>query len=325
MMFLSFFAYICQRKAEDDMKGIIIGPAGGQTISHIQGTKVTLAGRTAYLPNDNVPFVLQRLTAGQINAIPKDRFAVSLIEVPKKMAMAGPVKKGRGSTTLKGFQRLKTLSPTGGGATGFVRVPAGIITAGEDGTKQYTTMVTLIDQIRQKTESFYDTTLKLSRNQRNNPPEPDSDLFYPPIDDGSMSDCIKKAIAHFFGEKDSCKICGKVYKPVVFCLLMHDYFIRMHILKNITRTPFCEYLQKRVLKKEMMFTSRTFTGYANDYKDTEQDFTDSGKLKLNFNVHPEPSGKPLQDAFHEIGHYFHTSGYFKRLRMMRDNMRGFMI
>ena len=53
------------------------------------GTKVKLAGRTAILPNDNVPFVVQRLTMGQINAIPKDRFAVSLIETPMAMAAHG--------------------------------------------------------------------------------------------------------------------------------------------------------------------------------------------------------------------------------------------
>jgi len=307
------------------MKGIGIGPAGGLSMSRTLGTKVTLAGRTAFLPNDDVPFVMQKLTMGQINAIPKDRFSVALIEVPTRMGMAGAGKKGRGGMALKGLQRMKDLSRTGGGITGFVRAPSDVIKVEEDGTKQYTAMVTLIDQIRLKTESLYDTTLKLSRNQRNNPPEPDSGLFYSPIDDGSMSDCIKKAIAHFFGEKDTCKIVGKEYKPVAFCLLMHDYFIRMHIMKNTTRTPFCDYLQKRVLKDEMKFTSRTFTGYAQDHKDAIQDFTDSGKLKINFNVHAEPSGKPLQDAFHEIGYYFHNSGYFKRLREMRDNMKGFMI
>ena len=307
------------------MANFIGGPAGGYLRSRTLGTKVTLAGRTAFLPNDDVPFVMQKLTMGQINAIPKDRFSVALIEVPTRMAMAGPGKKGRGGMAVKGLQRMKDLSRTGGGITGFVRAPSVTVKVEEDGTKQYTAMVTLIDQIRLKTESLYDTTLKLSRNQRNNPPEPDSGLFYSPIDDGSMSDCIKKAIAHFFGEKDTCKIVGKEYKPVAFCLLMHDYFIRMHIIKNTTRTPFCDYLQKRVLKDEMKFTSRTFTGYAQDHKDAIQDFTDSGKLKINFNVHAEPSGKPLQDAFHEIGHYFHNSGYFKRLREMRDNMKGFMI
>lgn len=304
------------------MKGIGIGPAGGLPHSRTLGTKVRLAGRTAFLPNDNVPFVMQKLTAGQINAIPRDRFAVSVIEVP---TMVGPGKKGRGGMALKGLQRMRNLTRPSGGVTGFVRVPSDIITIEEDGTKQYTAMVTLIDQIKLKTESLYDTALRLSRNQRNNPPEPDSGLFYAPIDDGSMSDCIKKAIAHFFGEKETCKIVGKEYKPVAFCLLMHDYFIRMHILKNTTRTPFCDYLQKRVLKDEMKFSSRTFTGYAQEHKDAIQDFTDSGKLKINFNVHAEPSGKPLQDAFHEIGYYFHNSKYFKNLREMRDNMKGFMI
>ena len=307
------------------MVNFISGPAGGHSLSRMQGTKVTLAGRTAFLPNDDVPFVMQRLTAGQINAIPRDRFAVSLIEVPTRMAMAGPGKKGRGGFALKGLQRMKDLSRSGGGVTGFVRAPSGIIKVEEDGTKQYTAMVTLIDQIKLNTESLFDTTLRLSRNQRSNPPEPDSGLFYAPIDDGSMSDCIKKAIAHFFGEKETCKIVGKEYKPVAFCLLMHDYFIRMHIMKNTTRTPFCEYLLKHVLKEEMQFTSRTFTKYAQDHKNAIQDFTDPSKLKIDFDYHPKPSGKPLQDAFHEIGNFFHTSKYFKHLREMRDNMKGFMI
>ena len=307
------------------MVNFISGPAGGHSLSRMQGTKVTLAGRTAFLPNDDVPFVMQRLTAGQINAIPRDRFAVSLIEVPTRMAMAGPGKKGRGGFALKGLQRMKDLSRSGGGVTGFVRAPSGIIKVEEDGTKQYTAMVTLIDQIKLNTESLFDTTLRLSRNQRSNPPEPDSGLFYAPIDDGSMSDCIKKAIAHFFGEKGTCKILGKEYKPVEFCMLMHDYFIRMHIMKNTTRTPFCEYLLKHVLKEEMQFTSRTFTKYAQDHKDAIKDFTDPSKLKIDFDYHPKPSGKPLQDAFHEIGNFFHTSKYFKHLREIRDNMKGFMI
>jgi hypothetical protein len=242
------------------------------------------------------------------------------------MAMAAPGSGGGGRSSGLKFQ-IKRQARLGkkDGVIRFVRKPSVAIAAEVDGTKQYTAMITLIEQMKQNADSFLDTTLVLSRNQRTDPPEPDSGLFYSPIDDGSMSDCIKKAIAHFFGGKDTCKIVGKEYKPVAFCLLMHDYFIRMHIMKNTTRTPFCDYLQKRVLKGEMKFTSRTFTGYAQDHKDAIQDFTDSGKLKINFNVHAEPSCKPLQDAFHEIGYYFHNSGYFKRLREMRDNMKGFMI
>ena len=306
------------------MVNFISGPAGGHSLSRMQGTKVTLAGRTAFLPNDNVPFVVQRLTMGQINAIPKDRFAVSLIETP--IAMAAPSRGGGGRSSGLKFQIKRQVRPAKrDGVIRFVRKPSAAIAAEIDGTKQYTAMISLIEQMKQNADSFLDTTLVLSRNQRNNPPEPDSGLFYAPIDDGSMSDCIKKAIAHFFGEKDTCKICGKEYKPAVFCLLMHCYFLRMHIMKNTTRTPFCEYLLKYVLKEEMMFSSRTFTGIASDYNDMIEDFTDPSKLKINFNVHAEPSGKPLQDAFHEIGNFFHTSKYFKHLREMRDNMKGFMI
>ena len=306
------------------MVNFISGPAGGHSLSRMQGTKVTLAGRTAFLPNDNVPFVVQRLTMGQINAIPKDRFAVSLIETP--IAMAAPGRGGGGRSSGLKFQIKRQVRPAKrDGVIRFVLKPSAAIAAEIDGTKQYTAMISLIEQMKQNADSFLDTTLVLSRNQRTDPPEPDSGLFFSPIDDGSMSDCIKKAIAHFFGEKDTCKIVGKEYKPVAFCVLMHDYFIRMHILKNTTRTPFCEYLLKHVLKEEMQFTSRTFTKYAQDHKDAIQDFTDPSKLKIDFDYHPKPSGKPLQDAFHEIGNFFHTSKYFKHLREMRDNMKEFMI
>ena len=44
------------------MKGITIGLAEGHGLSRMQGTKVMLAGLTAFLPNDDVPFVFQRLT-----------------------------------------------------------------------------------------------------------------------------------------------------------------------------------------------------------------------------------------------------------------------
>ena len=167
---ISFYAYICQRKTEDDIKGITIGPTGGHGLSRMQGTKVTLAGRTAFLPNDDVPFVFQRLTAGQINAIPRDRFSVALIEVPTRMGMAGPGKKGRGGMAVKGLQRMKDLSRTGGGITGFVRKPSSVIKVEEDGTKQYTAMITLAKQVIQTADDMYSVNRRLSRNSGGGPP-----------------------------------------------------------------------------------------------------------------------------------------------------------
>ena len=55
------FVYL-QLVNRNNMVKFIVGPAGGFPNSRTMGTKVTLAGRTAILPNDNVPFVVQRLT-----------------------------------------------------------------------------------------------------------------------------------------------------------------------------------------------------------------------------------------------------------------------
>jgi hypothetical protein len=41
---------------------------------------VIVAGKPMRLPNKSVPIVVQKLTARQIAAIPKDRFAIAVIE-----------------------------------------------------------------------------------------------------------------------------------------------------------------------------------------------------------------------------------------------------
>ena len=307
----------------------IKGPARGFIHSRPQGTKVELAGRTAFLPNAEVPLVVQKLTTAQIEAIPRERFAVSLIEKPSPLAMAksGSGRKGRGLFSGVKMERAKlpAFLFKGDDVISYVQKTSGTITDKPSGTKEYITITALLSQVKQHVDDLYDYNLELSRNKRETSPD-DDNLFYPPVDEGCMTKCIKKAIAHFFGNKETCKIAGKEYKLAAFCLLMHDYFIRMHILKNTTRTPFCNYLLKHVMKDcNTTFTSRTFTNYAKEYKNVEEVFTGQDKLKINFNVHPEPSGKPLQDAFHEIGHFFHTSEYFKHLRDMRDNLAKFHI
>lgn len=54
----------------------------------MHGTKVTLAGRPAFLANHDVPIVVQQLTKGQIEAIPKDRFTVSMVNMPGNILFA---------------------------------------------------------------------------------------------------------------------------------------------------------------------------------------------------------------------------------------------
>ena len=310
------------------MKMVKTGSAQGLTLSRIGGTKVKLAGRTAFLPNMEVPTVIQRLTAAQIGAIPQDRFAVSVVD-------SGPIAwghysgggGGRGGFVQSGMRkkRKKYSSRVGSHSESIVVKPV-FKDIEHEGTQVYTTVVTLLDKVREKTDSLYDLSIRLSQaHQDSASQEKFRKLFLLPIDLGGMTGCIKKAIAHFFNGKEVCKICGMEFKLVAFCLFMHYYFIRIKILKNQTHTPFCNYLLDCVLPgMPDTFTSRTFINYANDYKDYEEEFTKPGELGINFNVHPKSTGT-FQDAFHEIGYYFHKSEYFEQLRDMRSNLGKFRI
>ena len=78
------------------MKGLRPYSLGDQSRSRMHGTKVTLAGRPAFLPNHDVPIVVQQLTKGQIEAIPKDRFTVSMVSRPGNILFA-PSEHGGGA------------------------------------------------------------------------------------------------------------------------------------------------------------------------------------------------------------------------------------
>ena len=307
------------------MKGFDSGLAGGLSLSRTKGTKVKLAGRTAFLPNDTVPFVMQKLTRGQIDAIPKDRFSVSLIERPLPLVTGGPIRKIGGSTPKFKFQRLqRRVNQIGkSGVTGFVRKSSVTVAGTDDGTKQYNTIISLAKQIILNADDLY------SNNSKRNPPDndpPGGDIFLPPVDAGLMSGCIKKIILAVFCDGDKGMICNREIKLVEFCLLMHYYFIRIKILKNTSRQPFCEYLENYVFTDQSRFTAKTFNNYANNtnYKKMEKVFTSEEKQDIDFKKHPITDGT-IKDFFHEIGYFFYNSPYFEELRDMRTNMSNFKI
>lgn len=315
------------------MVNFISGPAGGHSLSRMQGTKVTLAGRTAFLPNDEVPFVMQRLTAGQINAIPRDRFAVSLIEVPTRMAMAGPGNKGNGTISVREMQRLRRIARGGkiiqrGGATGFVRKSLGTINEGKDSTKLYSVAIASLGELKEQIEGLYHSNRELSRNNGGGPPS-ESALFYEPIDEGRLSDCFMKIIADYFGGGDKCKLYGHYFKLHEFCLFVHYYFRRIGIMKTNARQPFSDYVRKSVLKDKAAFTDKTFNNVAKHYEAEEEEFTDKKIHEINFDFRPSKdakSNKPLQQllyAFQDIGYNFHNSDYFRYLRETRKRMNEF--
>ena len=317
------------------MANFIGGPAGGLSHSRLLGTKVTLAGRTAFLPNDNVPILMQRLTAGQINAIPRDRFAVSLIDVPIRMAVAGTGKKRIGTISVREMQQLRRLARGGkivqrGGATGFVMKPSGTINVGKDGTKLYTVAIASLGELKEQIDELYHSNRELSRNNASGPPSENA-LFYEPIDEGCLSDCFMEIIAGYFGDSDKCKLYGHDFKLHEFCLLVHYYFRRIGIMKTNARQPFSEYVRKSVLKDETAFTDKTFNNVAKLYEDKEKEFTDKKLNEINFDFLPSKdakSNKPLQQllyAFQDIGYNFHNSDYFKYLRETRKRMNDFYL
>ena len=305
------------------------GRVGGIPHSRALGTKVALAGRTAFLPNDNVPFVVQRLTMGQINAIPKDRFAVSLIETPVAMAASGHGGGGWSSGRKLHIKRQARPAKRNG-VIRFVRKPSGSIAVESEGTKLYTAMVTLAKQVIQTADDMYYVNRELSRNNGDRQSS-ESALFYEPIDEGRLSDCFMKIIAGYFGEGDKCKLYGHDFKLHEFCLFVHYYFRRIGIMKTNARQPFSEYVRKSVLKDETAFTDKTFNNVAKLYEDKEKEFTDKKMHEINFDFRPSKdakSNKPLQQllyAFQDIGYNFHNSDYFKYLIEARKRMSEFYL
>ena len=197
--------------------------------------------------------------------------------------------------------------------------------ASRNGTEEFIAITMLWEEAYNHLKNIYIENRELYRGQLLPPPS-NSDIFYPPIDEDKLSDCIKMIINQLFGNSDKIKIYSQKIKVGEFCLLMHCYFRRIKILKKEGLKPFSDYLEKKVFPEGSKFTARTFNNYANDpnYVNAKDGFIDSEKLEINFKKHPKPSGK-LIDVFHEVGYNFHNSPYFDELREMRDNINNFKI
>lgn len=298
---------------------IIGGPAGGVVPTHMLGTKVQMAGRTMFLPKTDVPLV-QELTMAQIKAIPKDRFAVAVIEPSMPFMSGAGIKKGRGGgmPSLRKQQRFNVGGPKN--IFSYVsKMPPDMAQIEVSGTKTFNTIISKLKEVIVDTESVQQTYRMALRNQKNDP-QPNSGIFFELINENELADCIQKIIKSYFGTGDTCKIMGQEYKLSEFCVLMHFYFIRIGIMENQTRKPFCNYLQKKVFDGEERFNPKTFNNNANKYQDVEGNFTHADWLPIDFEIRPKTSGK-VQDAFHEIGYIFHNSQYFKQLKKQQDRMK----
>lgn len=237
------------------------------------------------LPTKDNPIIVQQLTQAQIDAIPRDRFAVAVI---------GPT---------------KLTAPT------FFVVPG-------TGEQLFLTFITHLDELKKDGNDIFALIRNHTRNGGDDIP-PENEMFLPPIDDNKMSDCIMRVILHFFGNNDKAKVHGYELKLSEFCVLIHYYFLRINVLKKNGRKPFCEYLEKKVFKKKLDFTLRTFNTHANNYDIYK--LADTSALFMDFRYHAPKKEQPLQKVFHEVGWNFHNSPYFAELREMKRNAEKFLI
>lgn len=294
------------------------------------GTKVQLAGKIVFLPNRKVPRAVQKLKLAQITAIPRDRYSVKVIDLTQPSKVI-PVHKNRRMILSAHRERFRFWGRCGRAfrASGF-KVPEAQIVPETfnfkaDSTKEYLTFIEIINQLSKEGIRLYYENCELKRKLNNDPPD-DSGIFYPPVDEDKLSDCIRLIISQFFGNGIIGKICGRITKLVEFCMLMYCYFKYINILKNKALKPFSDYLEKKVFPEEAKFTAKTFNNYArkSTFVKLEKDLTDKTRPKINFSHHPVPDGT-LQDAFHEIGWNFHHSPYFDKLREQKNNITGFDI
>ena len=295
----------------DEMK---VKAMEGSASSSKLGTKVRLAGRTMYLPNSQSPIIYQKLTLRQINAIPRDKYGVRVL---------GRIKINKERRILKALRLIRKNELFRHRS----KIPFDIPNIG---IKTYETMLWMLGQLKEGTDMLYYSNRELSRNNGNGDgTPPDEDLFYPPIDEGKLSDCIIEIIFRIFGNNDKGLICGTEYKLSAFCVLMHYYFLHIGILQTKAQKPFCDYLEQKVFlgQDKPKFTARTFNNCANkpNYNKIKEDYAGLEPKEISFNTRPSSPSKSLLDAFQEVGWNFQKSNYFEQLKYLRDQMNTFRI
>jgi len=279
---------------------------------------------STFLPDRSLPVVIQNLTQSQIAAIPKEQYVVNVLGPAKMVGIANAVarhtsKRQRRLLRFEGksfmmLSRKETLGDRkqGGGGSG----------------QTFTTLIQLLETVTAQAQQLQDQDRLLRRKLKlGNGGPPDSNIFYPPIDEDEMADCIFMVIDQYFHGEATGKVCGKEYNLAQFCVLTHWFFRRTKLLQNCSQQPFCIYLYNKVFGGEEKFTVKTFNNYANrqEFQKIEPELIDPERLRTNFLLHPTAEGNSLKEAFQEIGWAFLHSKYFSRLKAQKENMKNFGI
>ena len=145
-----------------------------------------------------------------------------------------------------------------------------------------------------------------------------SGIFYRIVDEDKLADEIIATIDRYFHGQEKCEICKVELNLYEFCLLMHDYFNYIKILRKESQLPYCNYLKNKVFGGKDKVNVRNFNHYVNN--DAFKNFKNVIKTTndVSFDFRPELPRQKTENylfaPFQEIGWNFQKSDYYKELR-----------
>lgn len=270
----------------------------------------------AFFPDHKVGVVVKGRTAiGGVIDIKDDSIASGI-----KLIKGVPPSTGM----IRGTPRRKLVANIASGrSVSLVARDLKLASKFDDDEGKLVTIMDIIGKAYTEMKDFRDNYRQEKRNGGGGDDDPPQyDIFLPPINEDDMANCTLKVKDDYFGCNDTCMIGDMPWNITDFCLLMFLAFGRMHLLKNYSRKPFCEYLQHKVLMSDKQLKVKNFNNYANrpNYHRLEEELP---KMPFNLDIRLSQHNNPLFWACHEIGRSFHNSPYFHQLRDERENLKRF--
>lgn len=309
---------VIQSLTPSQISAIPQGKIGVKILGRVDevGVRYAISQARALFPDQKVGVVVRGRTAvdGAIGI--KGDGIVGGIELIKGVP---PYREMVHGTPKRRFGPLTSASLSGALAARSLRS----VNKFDDGERKLVTIMDIIGKAYTEMKDFregYRQERKSGGGGDDTPPQ--YDIFLPPINEDEIADCASEVKEVYFGCNDTCMIGENTWNITDFCLLMFLAFGRMHLLKNYSRKPFCEFLQNKVLMSDKQLKVKNFNNYANrpNYHHLEEELP---KMPFNLDIRLSQHNNPLFLACHEIGRSFHNSPYFTQLRNERENLKRF--
>lgn len=276
------------------MKAVFISHANvSAKLKTTHGGARRMAGTSIFLPTDEAPAVVQRLTHSEIAAIPRDRFSVKVYRSFGVREVVGPSQiKTRTGTRKRNFR------------------------AAHYREMRFKTLIELIEKSK---EVANDLEKDYNSNNNDDDPTPPSGIFKPVIDEDGMAACILEAKRAFMGSDKTVTLCGHRCDITDFCIIVFCVLAKTNFLASTAQSKFCEYLKDKVLYDKAP-KARTFNNHFNNkYSDF---ISKTAQYNIDTTKAPEQRfrGNFVYMACYNIMKTFQNTEYFGNLRKQRDEL-----